>query len=193
MGSHDDRTDAELMEAHAGGDEEAFEALFRRYVHRLFGFLYHMTGNRETAQDLLQEVFFRVHRARSLYDPSRPFRPWLFGIAVNARRDLAKSWAWKLACRTERFMEGGIREPEVPGVEQGGEAGILAGRLRAELRGLPEDQRQAIVLHDLEGLTAAEVGEAMDAPLGTVLSWLRRGRAALKERLEAKGGKGAWA
>jgi len=183
------------MEAHAGGDAGAFEALFRRYVHRLFGFLYHMTGNREVAQDLVQEVFLRVHRARGLYDPSRPFRPWLFGIAVNARRDLAKSWAWKLARRTERFLEG-AGEPEAPrsaGPAMAAEAGELGTRLREELAYLPENQRQAILLHDLEGLTAAEVGKLMDAPLGTVLSWLRRGRAALKGRLEAKGGKGAWA
>jgi len=183
------------MEAHAGGDGEAFEALFHRYVHRLFGFLYHMTGDREAAQDLVQEVFLRVHRARGLYDSSRPFRPWLFGIAVNARRDLAKSWAWKLARRTERLLEGG-REPEAPASAAptaAAEANELGARLREEMAALPEDQRQAILLHDLNGLTAAEVGELMDAPLGTVLSWLRRGRAALKGRLEAKGGKGAWA
>lgn len=192
-----DRTDAALMAAHADGDPDAFGELFRRWARRLFAFLYHMTGDRELAEDLMQETFLRAHRARGQFDPERAFRPWIFRIAANAQRDVTRSWFWKLKRRTVSLFDpegrGGAVAERVAGPaarrpDRIAEAADEADRLRRALAGIPAMQRQALVLHDVEGLTAREVAELYGRPLPTVLSWLRRGRLALRSRLAGEGG-----
>ena len=70
-----------LMSRYADGDLEAFDELFRRYEPRAFGYFLKRTGSRERAEDLYQDLFLRIHRARDSYDPTRPFSPWFFQIA----------------------------------------------------------------------------------------------------------------
>jgi RNA polymerase sigma-70 factor (ECF subfamily) len=190
------------MEAHARGDPGAFPELFRRWAGRLFGYLRHMSGERELAMDLVQETFIRVHRARHRFDASRPFRPWVFRIATRVHTDLTRSWFWRLRRRTASLFGSGTegarawadRLPSAPAHEppRVAEARDLAARLRGEVGRLREPYRQAIVLHDLEGLTCREIAEVTGRPVGTVLSWIRRGRAILRERLDETGGRGAW-
>jgi len=198
----DGRTDEQLMLAHARGDHGAFPELFRRWARRLFGYLFHMTNDRELAQDLVQEVFARVHGARSKYDAKRPFRPWVFRIAANAGADASRSWISRLARRSrslfdpvtpegtelwERLAERASLQPE----RQAADLAATAA-LRRALGRLRESHRQAVVLHDLEGLTCREIAEMTGKPLPTILSWVQRGRTELREVLEAEGGKSAW-
>src|SRR6201993_1564167 len=77
------RTDVQLMLDVKGGDEQSFELLLHRYRSPLVNFLYRMFRNREQAEDLAQEVFLRVYRAREEYVPSAKFTTWLFRIATN--------------------------------------------------------------------------------------------------------------
>lgn len=198
----DGRTDEQLMLAHARGDRSAFPELFRRWARRLFGYLYHMTNDRELAQDLVQDVFTRVHRSRKAYDPKRPFRPWVFRIASNAGADSSRSWLSRLTRRSRSLFDP-IRPEGAEVWEQ------LAGRealqperlaadqdvslaLRRALGRLRESHRQAVVLHDLEGLTCREIAELTGKPLATILSWVQRGRSELRTVLEAEGGQAAW-
>ena len=200
--NEDERSDERIMAAYAAGDREAFRELFRRYAQRLHGFLYHMSGDRHLAQDLVQETFLRVHRARAAYDSARPFRPWIFRIAANVHADLARSWFWRLRARTLSLLAegpGGASAPADrlaagPATEAwaGAERAQTAALLRRELAALPAPQRTALLLHDLEGMSVREAAEAMGKPLGSVLSWIRRGRLSLRARLERRGGKGAW-
>jgi RNA polymerase sigma-70 factor (ECF subfamily) len=186
----------------AGGDEAAFHELFGRWAPRLFGYFMHMTGDREVARDLVQEVLVRLFRHRDRYDARRPFRPWIFRIAANVNTDLRRSRVWKLARRTVSLFERGPRDeaapadvlaaPERERPERRAERSVMGERLAAELARLPAVQRRAVVLHDLEGLTCREVAEAMGRPLGSVLSWLARGRSAMRVRLEMAGGKEDW-
>ncbi len=74
-------SDERLMARYADGCGEAFEELFARYERRAYGFFLSRTRSRERAQDLYQELFLRVHRARDRFDPTRPFAPWFFQIA----------------------------------------------------------------------------------------------------------------
>ena len=182
------------MSAYARGDAGAFDELFRRYARRLLGYLFHMTGDRQLAEDLVQETFVRVHRARDRYDAGRPLKPWLFRIATNVCADRKRSWLEKLARRTRSLFEPApeIAAPATDGPESGVERDDLARALRAEISRLDEPYRQAILLHDLEGLTCEETAEALHKPLGTVLSLLKRGRGRLRARLEARGGKASW-
>ena len=77
------RTDVQLMLDVKSGDEASFELLLHRYRSPLVNFLYRMVRNREQAEDLAQEVFIRVYRARAEYVPSAKFTTWLFRIATN--------------------------------------------------------------------------------------------------------------
>jgi len=190
------------MAAHARGDDGAFAELFRRYAGRLFGYLYHMSGDRELAKDLVQETFLRAHRARSRFDPSRVFRPWIFRIASRVHTDHTRSWFGSLSRRSVSLFGGdegtgpgwGDRLAGSPAREpaRAAEGRDLAARVRAEVGRLPLPYREALLLHDLEGMTCREVAEATGRPIGTVLSWVHRGRALLRDRLEAAGGKEAW-
>jgi RNA polymerase sigma-70 factor (ECF subfamily) len=82
-----DDPDAELMAGYARGDLEAFDALFRRYDRRAFGFLLRRTRCPDRAADLHQELFLRIHRFRDRYDPTQPFAPWFFEVAHNVWHD----------------------------------------------------------------------------------------------------------
>ena len=149
--NEDERSDERIMAAYAAGDREAFRELFRRYAQRLHGFLYHMSGDRHLAQDLVQETFLRVHRARAAYDSARPFRPWIFRIAANVHADLARSWFWRLRARTLSLLAegpGGASAPADrlaagPATEAwaGAERAQTAALLRRELAALPAPRK----------------------------------------------------
>lgn len=83
-------SDEVLMEQYAAGDARAFETLFRRYERRAFAYFRGRTHSADRAEDLYQELFLRVHRARSSFDASRPFAPWLFQIAHRLLIDDAR-------------------------------------------------------------------------------------------------------
>lgn len=135
-------------------------------------------------EDVAQEVFMVVHRRLADYDPSRPIRPWLTGIAFRCAAD----HRGRAAVRREEPKE----ELEVP--DQGAGAEELLDRARAQalvhraLSQLPEEQRLIFVMHDLDGCSMPEIGVVVDAPLNTLYSRLRlaRGRftAAIRELTE---------
>lgn len=79
--AYDEVPDEQLMQQYADGDAKAFDELFRRYESRAFSFFIKRTRSRDRAQDLYQELFLRIHRARDRYDPERAFTPWFFQIA----------------------------------------------------------------------------------------------------------------
>lgn len=181
------------------GDGEAFRELFARWSPRLFSFFLAMNRDMGDAQDLVQETWLRVFRARDRFDTDRPFRPWLFRIASRLQSDLIRSWGWKirrLSVSAPAGAEGpgpaaldGIADAK-PGPQESAESGERSRLLRAALARLPGRHRQAVVMHDLEGMTAEEVAEALGCPLSTALSWIQRGRRRLRVLLA---GKGEWA
>ncbi len=185
------------MAACQAGDREAFRELFRRHAGRLNSYFLAMCGDPEDAMDLTQETWVKVWRGRGSWDSARPFRPWLFGIASRTRIDFLRSWARKLG-RLSVSVSRDAREGEAPAPELPAPAGSDPARLAEQSeagaavhRALPrveERQRQAVVLHDLSGFTCQQVAAMLGCPLGTVLTRLRRGRAALRTALEAEGG-----
>jgi len=187
------------MRAWQAGDADAFRELFRRWTPRLFSYFRVMST--ESAMDLVQETWIKVCRGRDKYDPARPLQPWMFRIASRVRTDMLRSLAWKLRQMTTRPSRDGDAEKtgrmdDFPmatiSPSRQAERNELGERLRREVSVLREPWRQAIVLHDLEGLTCAETAEVMGVPTATVLTWVRRGRLALRTRLEAEGGAKPW-
>jgi RNA polymerase sigma-70 factor, ECF subfamily len=177
-------TDEELALDILRGHAESLRCLVERHHGPLFGFLFRMTGGDWIlAQDLAQDVFMRMLGAIGQYQHPRPFKPWLYAIAMNLARDHYK--------RAEtRYTLSGYEGDEAGGagavdatwesVVENDEARQVAQALAA----LPEHQREAVVLRYYQDLPLAEIAAVLDIPVGTVKSRLSLGLRRLREILE---------
>jgi RNA polymerase sigma-70 factor (ECF subfamily) len=184
----------QLMLRVRDGDVEAFEELLGLWQPRLVTLFLHHTGDHATAEDLAQEVFLRVFRARTTYRPTAKFTTWVHTIANNAARDLRD--------RAYRRRERGVPVSASTSASQIGldhlavaASGLLPGRVadRGELQavvqeaigGLPERQRMALLLAKFEHCSLEEIGAAMDLSVPAVKSLLFRARDQLRAALAA--------
>lgn len=138
------------------GDRVAFEALFSRHGPRLYGTFRRTVGSDAIAQDLVQQTFLHLHRARRDYQHDRAFRPWLYAIAMNVRREHFR----RLQRRPEQSFDP-ERHPEprvAPEVSSASDRAV-----RRALGELPEHQREVVVLHWYEGLSFKEIASAVGA------------------------------
>jgi RNA polymerase sigma-70 factor (ECF subfamily) len=185
--------DVRLMLQVRDDNAAAFEELVLRYQSRLLAVLEQLCGKRDLAEDLAQDVFLRVYRARKRYKPDSKFSTWLFtianNVASNARRGLAR--------RKEVNVEG--RESGPLGVNPIEQMALAAsGQMparqldKSEMRDivqravstLNERQRLAVLLAKFEGMSYADIGEVMDMTPQAVKSLLSRARATLRDVLE---------
>lgn len=151
----------------AEGDWDALEALLSRVEAPLFAFLYRLGCRPDVIEDLVQEVMIRLYEHRHRYDPARPFRPWLFGIAVfvwkNARRQRGREQA-----RLERWAQDAEATASSRDPHDRAQALQEAERVRQAVQALPEAERLPLLLRHYHGLSYAEIQEALEIPLGTV-------------------------
>jgi RNA polymerase sigma-70 factor (ECF subfamily) len=148
-------TDEELMRAYIQGDMQAFRTLYRRHKGRVLGFLSARLGGRDEAEDVFQEVFFKVHSNRFKYRDEVPFLAWLFTIARNAAIDHGR----KISTR-EKYLQ---LNPDL--VENASEEPLAKHAITEtieELSSLNDSQRQALVLRFNEGLSFAEIADSMN-------------------------------
>lgn len=145
-----------LMTAYQAGDERAFEALYGELAGPVVAFLRSLTRNVSRADDLLQETFFHVHRARQTYDSSRSAKAWVYAIAHNV---------FLMSCRSEkrRGRHEELAEDELPDVPIPAEVETLATKdaVRKALARLSVDRREAVILHHVQGLSFQEVGAVL--------------------------------
>src|SRR6201988_1895468 len=144
------RTDVQLMLDVKAGDEQSFELLLRKYRTPLIIFLYRMVRNSATAEDLAQEVFLRVYRARNEYAPSAKFTTWMFRIATNLALNSRRDGRYR---RMEVSMDQQAADPEEqapyvmevadsrPGIERDLMERDRAAMIRRAIDALPEKQR----------------------------------------------------
>ncbi len=163
------RSDEDLMAAVASGDETALIALIDRYAASMHAYLLRHSGSREDADDLLQETWVRVARSAKSFDTARRFRSWIYGIATNLARDLFRRRVTK-----ERALRTLATNPPATA----GADSADRGELRARIAELPENMRAVLLLRYYEGMSEAEMAEALEIPRGTVKSRLH---AALRE------------
>ena len=186
----DEPDDDALMLAFAGGDGEAFERLFRRHGGGLLTYLAHLTGERATAEDLLQEIFLRVVRRAREYRPDGRFRAWLHTIAHHALTDQRRRAA--LRPLASDAMETNDDGNELAGHADGDDpllrvhARELGARIEAALARLPETQREVFLLRERAGLELAEIARVTGANLATTKSRLRYALAGLRRILCAE-------
>ena len=173
-------TESHLIREAAEGDARAIRALYDRYAPRVFAVVRRIAGDDETAQDYAQEAWIRAVRALPTFRGDARFSTWLHRIAVNsALQALRKS-------ETRRRREAPF-PTEVPVGPRGGDT-LLQRRLEQALDVLPDGMRQVLILHDVEGYTHEEIGDALGVAPGTSKSQLFKARAKMRELLGALSG-----
>jgi RNA polymerase sigma-70 factor (ECF subfamily) len=183
--------ESELMIRYCDGDASAFRELYARVAPRLLGYLVRMVGSRPAAEDLLQQTFLKVHRARAAYVRGADPLPWIYAIAHRTFLDDARSRN-RARVRVARDpetvpepradLEGraeGMAEPQASDPE------LTRAALDALAR-LPVTQREAVVLTKLEGKSIAEAAAITGASPGAMKVRAHRGYQALRKALEDK-------
>jgi RNA polymerase sigma-70 factor, ECF subfamily len=187
------RTDVQLMLDVKAGDEASFELLLQRYRTPLVNFLFRMVRNREQAEDLAQEVFLRVYRAREEYVPSAKFTTWLFRIATNlALNSMRDNRHQKLEVSIDapvtRDAEDGDERPldlaeKHPNIEQHLVEDVRVKMIRHAINKLPEKQRAAVLLHKYQELDYTEIAKILSCSESALKSLLFRAYEALRVEL----------
>jgi len=178
------RSDSEVVAAYLAGDRRAFDVLVDRYQRRLLNFVYRTIGDRERGEDLVQEVFIRVHRHLHRFDQSKKFSTWIYTIASNLAKNELRNRS-----RNPLVLFQAIRKDDDPDQRplqfedrNTRPDDLFRKRHLRELvewavAQLPEHHRIVFVLRELEGKTYEEIAEITDCNLGTVKSRLNRARA----------------
>lgn len=183
--------DACLMLAFRSGDAAAFASLFRRWSAPLLRYLERMVRDRGSAEELVQEVFLRVHRARERYAAEARFSTWLYRIATNLALNELRRPRRREPHRSQEERGAPVLVADAAGPEAVVDARRLGARVERELARLPEKQRAALCLSAVEGLSYAEVAGALEVSEQAVKALVHRARSALAERLlEGAGGAG---
>jgi RNA polymerase sigma-70 factor, ECF subfamily len=185
--------EVQLMLRAKNGDDGAFTQLVQAYQDRLINIFYHLVGSQEAAEDLAQDVFLRIYRARNGYVPTARFSTWLFRIAnnlaSNVRRDRGR--------RKEVQMPGsdsGSNSPPADSQLAVEKSALMPARQldKRELQGLVklametlnERQRIAVLLHKFEDMSYQDIADAMELTPQAVKSLLSRARENLRQTLE---------
>jgi len=185
--------DTRLMIGVRDDEPGAFEELVARYQGRLVGVMHHLVGNAEEAEDLAQEVFLRVYRARKKYRARAKFSTWLFTIANNLALNALRARQRKPAVRFDTRDSGplGARPAEQLLAASSGSQPIrriqqneLSDVIRRALDALNERQRLAVVLNKFEDMNYAEIAEVMGLTVKGVKSPLCRARMNLRDALK---------
>jgi len=178
----------ELLERFRRGEEAAFEELFTRYREAVYAIAWKVTGDREEALDVVQEAFLRVYRAAADFRAQSGFYSWVRRIAVNLAIDRVRARRGEDSPLEEETLaaeahgSGAARLAEEDPAERA--AGTeLGAQLQRELAGLRPEHRTVLVLHATEGLSYKEIAEAMNCPIGTVMSRLHYARQTLAGKL----------
>jgi RNA polymerase sigma-70 factor (ECF subfamily) len=185
------RTDVQLMLDVKAGDEQSFELLLRKYRTPLVNFLCRMVRDRAVAEDLAQEVFLRVYRARQQYAPSAKFTTWMFRIATNlALNSVRDNRRRQMEISMDQPVDTGEDEQRAlevpdraPNVEQELVARGRAALIMKAIHALPEKQRAAVLLHKYQELDYDEIARVLECSESALKSLLFRAYETLRVEL----------
>lgn len=182
------QTDAEVVAAVLKGDQELYGELVKRYQGRLVNYLCRLLRSVQEAEDLAQEVFFKLYKALDRYDPKYKFSTWLFRVAQNAAIDRIRKRRLQLVSMDRTgdpdagmgTWEFASSDPSPYGDLRNLERGQA---IQAAIEQLPWDYRELIVLRHFGELSYDEIAKLKEMPLGTVKNKLFRGRQMMKDKL----------
>ncbi len=167
------------------GDLNAFNELVVEHQTLVYNLCYRMLGQTQLAEDTTQDAFVSAWRNIETFR-GETFRPWLLRIAANLCRDELRRRGRRPSSSLDSVLEAGVPEPpdDDPSPDDSALTSELRGRLQEALLQLPEDQRTAIVLCDVEGLDYNEIATVMKTSLGTVKSRIARARLKMRELMQ---------
>ena len=175
--------DVELMLRLKRGDDSAFDGIVRRHQKNVLNLVYRYLGDATHAEDVAQEVFFKVYRARANYEPKAKFSTWLYRVTVNHCLNeirSRKSQPAKMELVDDMLEESAGQEADERLRRQETRQAV-----KAAIDSLPEHQRMAVILARYEELSYEEIAETMGITLEAVKSVLHRAKETLKEKLAA--------
>jgi RNA polymerase sigma-70 factor (ECF subfamily) len=185
-------TEEALTRAAASGDRGAFARLVDLHKRTVFGLCLRLLQDREEARDAAQETFVRAWGAMATYDSTHPFAPWLLRIARNhcvdqVRRRIPSARRVEL----DAPLQGDAEPPQLAdGEATGADEQLAKAQLTSSLDGavaaLPTNYREVIHLFHVEHMSYKEIAATMEIPIGTVMTWLHRARARLREALQER-------
>ena len=170
-----DRPEADLIRLAADGDARAIRSLYDRYAPRVYAVVRRIAGDEDLAQDFAQEAWIRAIRALPTFRGDSRFSTWLHRIAVNAALQSLRKQQTRKKRETSKPADVAI----APKTKDS----LLQKRLEQALDGLPEGMRRVLILHDVEGYTHEEIGDALGVTAGTSKSQLFKARAKMRAML----------
>lgn len=176
--------DQELFNLWLTGDPRGFAQLYDKYKNRVFGFLVRMTGDREIAEDLLQETFFAALRNAEQFDRSRSFLSWLFGIAHKRTIDYFRHA--KVETDHKEDTGGSVGSKLEPPDQQLSNQS-LRDLINEAVETLDPLQREVFLLRELGGVPFKEIAEIMDCPINTALGRMRLALKNIRKELKKRG------
>ncbi len=176
-------TDAELVSRYLEGERFAFHELVGRYQERLLNFIYRTIGDRDRAEDLVQETFVRVYRHLHRFDPTKKFSTWIYTIASNLAKNELRNRSrnplvlfqaikknWEADHRPLQWEDNTFSPDDLFRKRN------LKDKVERAVEELPEHHKVVFVLREMEGKTYEEISEITGVTLGTVKSRLNRAR-----------------
>jgi len=179
-------SDIELMMRAKSGDDSAFTDLMRRHYKGLVNYIYRFTNNRETSEDLAQEVFLRVYRSVKTYTPQAKFSTWLYKIATNLCFTNLKAKGREQNFSLDEMQEniGDFKDPRPENADHVVYRKEIKETIFKALECLPEKERVSIILCKYEELPYEEVADVLGCTVGAVKTYVYRGRMKLIDKLK---------
>lgn len=170
-----DEEDTSLVNKAIGGDIQAFSDIVRCYQSSVYNLCCRYLGSQD-GEDAAQETFIKAFVHRERFKPDRPLRPWLLTVARHLCLDRLRK---KKTVSLKESDEETLSSPEPDGESAYASKQTLLA-LQTGMSALPAGQREVVALFHIEGLSYREISEILEIPQGTVMTWLHRGRNALK-------------
>lgn len=179
------------MDSTINNSHAEFERLAARYERQAYDMAYHLTGNRDDAEDLAQEGYLRAYRSLNTYDRTLPFDSWLYRILANLFIDSLRRKPKTMPLSLDQPMRNvgdGNMCLDIPDEESNPEVTVLHDMIGHEellraLEAMPKEFREAVLLCDVEGFTYAEVGDVLGYGIGTIRSRIHRGRMMIRNSI----------
>ncbi len=180
--------EASLARSACRGDPRAFARLVETHKRAVYGLCLRILADAEEARDAAQETFVRAYAALHAFDATQPFAPWVLRIARNycfdqLRRRAPERRRVPLDAPGPDGEPLAYADPEAPRADEGVERAQARGALEAAIGALPPNYREVVHLFHVEHMSYKEIAAAMDVPLGTVMTWLHRARARLRQAM----------
>ena len=181
--------DVRLMLEFQKGNKASFETLMRKYFPRLLNFIYRHVSNRETAEDLVQEVFIRVYKSGSHYKPQSKFQTWVFTIARNLSLNELRRYKHKVVSidatlsSDDGELKRQVEDPRSASPDEDMLRKEKAAAVKAAINNLPENQRVAVLLRRYEQFSYEDIARTMNVSVKAVKSLLSRAKESLRAQL----------